>query len=231
MIPAVFRRMASTARRRYKGSIIGKFTSEETSIYNDYTAAGVEVPTRVAVRRLLPWLAAVVASISALWWDQPWVVLYAFLMVVFAIALAGTLLALTVLGIGTHLAWMRGFAEARDWYGNERTEIGSDVNKIANMHTALAASIAYVGFASAIGLTAAALGYAMPLLFSPILFAIAVWAFTALVLVSITTLHRMLMWTQAGTIRMCTANFGPDDASFDDAASSAAMAEPETGTD
>lgn len=215
MALAAIRGRASAAKRRHSRSIIGRFSKEENLIYDRYCIAG-QVPPKVMVRRIVPWFAAVVASISALWWDQPWVVLYAFLMVVFAVVLVGALVSLAILGIGTHLAWMRGFQDARHWYENERTEIGADVNKIAEMHTKLAASLAYIGLWSVTGLAAAALGYAMPLALSPILFAVSVWAFAAVTLVGAATLHRMMMWVRAGSIRMGTANFGPYDATLDD---------------
>ena len=183
-------------------SIARRFLDAEHEIF----AGNEKLPLRVIWRRLAPHLALLAIGLAALiggvstWESQVWNALQLFLMLVFAVAFAGSFLALAVIGNGTQQAWMRGF--------DERTGIGGDVSKAARMDEALAVSLAYLGFVSAVGLTGATVGIVVPQAFDTVTLAISSWAFVALTLTGTTTLHRLMMWTQAGTIRMRTGNFG-----------------------
>ena len=205
-----------TAYRSIRGgrrSIARRFLDAELEIF----VGNEKLPLRVIWRRLAPSLAICAIGAATLiggvaaWENQVWNALQLFLMLVFAVAFAGSFLALAVIGNGTHQAWMRGFNEARSWSRNEHADIGGDVSKIARMDEALAVSLAYLGFVSAVGLTGATVGIVVPYEFDTITIAISAWAFVALTLTGTTTLHRLMMWTQAGTIRMRTGNFGPYD--------------------
>lgn len=195
-------RTAYRASRGSRRSIARRFLDAEHGIF----AGNEKLPLRVFWRRLAPALAlcvivgaSIIGGVST-WESQVWNALQLFLMLVFAVTFAGSFLALAVIGNGTKQAWMRGF--------NEHSGIGGDVSKIARMDEALAASLAYLGFVSAVGLTGATVGIVVPHEFDTIPLGISAWAFVALTLTGTTTLHRLMMWAQAGTIRMRTGNFG-----------------------